>query len=79
MSSEEYYKKYPNLKKSLDEFPNRFNNPRKETDCDNGCGRKLTPTTFSVFVTPAPEHNALFVCQRCLQELYLKHNLTSNN
>lgn len=69
------FKNEPNLKKALEDFPKRFDNPQQESKCDgDGCETMLKPNSLNVFVTP-DEHKVLIVCFQCIKQLAQKYNV----
>jgi hypothetical protein len=69
------YKNEPNLKKALEDFPKRFDNPKGESKCDgDDCNNLLKLDTFNVLVTPT-EHKVLILCSQCLPKLAKKYNI----
>lgn len=63
------------IKKAIEDFPKRFDNPKGESKCDGDkCETLLKLDTFNLFVTP-DDHKVLIVCFQCLKELSQKYNV----
>jgi hypothetical protein len=74
----EYARKYPQLHQFAQDLPKRFEIGNGSTNCDaEGCTRKVTPTTFHVFVTPV-EFKPLCLCFTCLAFNYERHGGSKN-
>jgi hypothetical protein len=75
---EEFFNKFPSLEKSKERIVKHLT--VGVFPCENKCGRLLTATTFSVFVLPEEKnHEVLFVCSHCVQQLYMEYNYGNKN
>lgn len=68
------------INKEMERLNESFVHAESEMDCEGkiaqNCKNKITPTTFSVFVTP--EYKVLFVCRDCVMKMLTVSQLPKN-